>query len=114
MVSENYNILMRCPTIILFLLILFGCQEEKQPAKYIYYDKVRETIHCDRQCKKLNKPHVTRTERVEIEGIVDWRDQDAENTIIQEFCPICVSDEDYDFIIKAIQDQIFEKYDSIY
>lgn len=78
--------------------------------KYIYYEPSMQTIHVDRKCKKINKR--SRIERVELSGIVDWKDRDLKNNVISNFCPMCVSDEDYDIIMETITEQIFEKYDN--
>lgn len=109
LVIRNCGKVFRYTGAIFLLLLLLGCQEEDQASKYIYYDEVTETVHCDRKCKKLNRKFKTRTQRVEIESIVDWRERDVENRVIQEFCPYCVSDEDYDFIMQSIQEQILEE-----
>lgn len=79
--------------------------------KYVYYEPNRQTIHVDRKCKKLNR-HFVQSERIELSYIVEWREKNFENSIISNFCPLCVSDEDYDFIMEAIQEQIFDKYDN--
>ncbi|MDE6276860.1 MAG: hypothetical protein K2M06_02010 [Muribaculaceae bacterium] len=77
--------------------------------EYVYYDPIRQTIHIDRKCKILNR-RGSKCERIEISHIVDWREE-SDNTIINNICPNCISDKDYELIMSTIQEQIFDKYD---
>ncbi len=64
--------------------------------KYIYYEPDREIIHVDGKRKKLNYWFV-KSERPQLSEIVEWRDKDFEHARTVSFCPLCVSDKDYDF-----------------
>lgn len=95
--------------IVVFSIAIYWFFSENHLGEYVYYEPKRGTIHVDRKCKKLNFKGV-RCERVKLSEFVTWREKDLSNTTINDFCPLCVSDADYEFIMESVQEQIFEQY----
>lgn len=82
---------------------------KSQINKYVYYDPLHKTLHANRKCIFLNS--YNKIERVELDGIVEWRDRNLCNTTIENFCSHCIDDENYELIFQSVQDQLFNYYD---
>lgn len=76
--------------------VFYKTSSDTKVGKYVYWENRRDVLHTDRKCKKLSYKGVD-AERVELAEL-------SKAQYIPDFCNICISDKDYEKLLKYFPD----------